>query len=118
MGSDEQLFSDNLSHTSTVDGSRLASDVVHCYQHTDLRALERELARTPADAGKLIVTDGIFSMEGTICDLPKIVSLAEFYGAEVLVDDAHSFGVLGEFGGGTAQHFGLENRVSLIMATF
>jgi 7-keto-8-aminopelargonate synthetase-like enzyme len=57
-------------------------------------------------------------MEGTICDLPKIVALAEFYGAEVLIDDAHSFGVLGEFGGGTAQHFGLENRVSLIMATF
>ena len=68
--------------------------------------------------GVLIVTDGIFSMEGTIVDLPGIMALAEFYGAEVLVDDAHSFGVLGEFGGGTAQHFHLEDRVSLIMATF
>jgi 8-amino-7-oxononanoate synthase len=118
LGRDEHLFSDKLNHASIVDGSRLSFGIVHRYPHADLRALERELARTPADAGKLIVTDGIFSMEGTICDLPKIVALAEFYGAEVLVDDAHSFGVLGEFGGGTAQHFGLENRVSLIMATF
>ena len=83
-----------------------------------MRSLERELARTPAEAGKLIVTDGIFSMEGTIVDLPAITALAEFYGAEVLVDDAHAFGVLGEAGGGTAQHFRLEDRVSLIMATF
>ena len=118
VGRDEHLFSDKLNHASIVDGSRLSFGIVHRYPHNDLRALERELARTPAEAGKLIVTDGIFSMEGTIADLPKIVALAEFYGAEVLVDDAHSFGVLGEFGGGTAQHFGLENRVSLIMATF
>jgi 8-amino-7-oxononanoate synthase len=118
VGRDEHLFSDKLNHASIVDGSRLAFGIVHRYPHNDLRALERELARTPSEAGKLIVTDGIFSMEGTIADLPKIVALAEFYGAEVLVDDAHSFGVLGEFGGGTAQHFGLENRVSLIMATF
>jgi 7-keto-8-aminopelargonate synthetase-like enzyme len=91
---------------------------VHRYPHGDLRSLERELARTPSEAGKLIVTDGIFSMEGTIVDLPGIMALAEFYGAEVLVDDAHSFGVLGEFGGGTAQHFQMEDRISLIMATF
>jgi len=118
VGRDQHLFSDKLNHASIVDGARLSFGIVHRYPHNDLRALERELARTPSEAGKLIVTDGIFSMEGTICDLPKIVALAEFYGAEVLVDDAHSFGVLGEFGGGTAQHFGLENRVSLIMATF
>lgn len=118
VGRDEHLFSDKLNHASIVDGSRLSFGIVHRYPHGDLRALERELARTPADAGKLIVTDGVFSMEGTICDLPKIVALAEFYGAEVLVDDAHGLGVLGDFGGGTAQHFGLENRVSLIMGTF
>jgi 8-amino-7-oxononanoate synthase len=118
VGRDDHLFSDKLNHASIVDGSRLSFGIVHRYPHGDLRSLERELARTPAEAGKLIVTDGIFSMEGTIVDLPGIMALAEFYGAEVLVDDAHSFGVLGEFGGGTAQHFRLEDRVSLVMATF
>ncbi|NJD09277.1 MAG: aminotransferase class I/II-fold pyridoxal phosphate-dependent enzyme [Gemmatimonadetes bacterium] len=118
VGRDDHVFSDKLNHASIVDGCRLTAGVVHRYPHGDLRSLERELARTPADAGKLIVTDGIFSMEGTIVDLPGIVALAEFYGAEVMVDDAHSFGVLGEFGGGTAQHFRLEDRVSLVMATF
>jgi len=118
VGRDEHIFSDKLNHASIVDGNRLSYGVVHRYPHNDMRALERELARTPAEAGKLIVTDGVFSMEGTIANLPAITALAEFYGAELLVDDAHSFGVLGEFGGGTAQHFHLEDRVSLIMATF
>ena len=118
VGRDEHIFSDKLNHASIVDGNRLSYGIVHRYPHNDLRALERELARAPAESGKLIVTDGVFSMEGTIANLPGIMALAEFYGAEVLVDDAHSFGVLGEFGGGTAQHFHLEDRVSLIMATF
>jgi 8-amino-7-oxononanoate synthase len=118
VGREDHLYSDRLNHASIVDGARLAFGTVHRYPHGDLRALERELARTPAEAGKLIVTDGIFSMEGTIVDLPGILALAEFYGADVMVDDAHAFGVLGEFGGGTAQHFHLEDRISLIMATF
>ena len=118
VGRDDHVFSDKLNHASIVDGCRLSPGVVHRYPHGDLRSLERELARSPANAGKLIVTDGIFSMEGTIVDLPGVVALAEFYGAEVMVDDAHSFGVLGEFGGGTAQHFQLEDRISLVMATF
>jgi 8-amino-7-oxononanoate synthase len=118
VGRDDHLFSDKLNHASIVDGARLAFGTVHRYPHGNLRTLERELARTPSEAGKLIVTDGIFSMEGNIVDLPGLVALGEFYGAEVLVDDAHSIGVLGERGGGTAQHFHLEDRVSLIMATF
>jgi 8-amino-7-oxononanoate synthase len=118
VGRDDHLYSDKLNHASIVDGARLGFGTVHRYPHGDLRALERELARTPSEAGKLIVTDGIFSMEGTIVDLPGITALAEFYGAEVLVDDAHSFGVLGDGGGGTAQHFHVEDRTSLIMATF
>lgn len=118
VGRDEHIFSDKLNHASIVDGNRLSYGIVHRYPHNDLKALERELARTPSDAGKLIVTDGVFSMEGTIANLPGIMALAEFYGAEVLVDDAHSFGVLGEFGGGTLQHFKLEDRSALIMATF
>ncbi|HEX7088986.1 MAG TPA: aminotransferase class I/II-fold pyridoxal phosphate-dependent enzyme [Longimicrobiales bacterium] len=118
VGRDDYLFQDKLNHASIVDGARLSYGTVHRYPHGDLDALERQLASVPADAGKLIVTDGIFSMEGDIADLPRIVALAEFYGAEVMVDDAHAFGVLGERGGGTAQHFHLEDRVSLIMATF
>lgn len=118
IGRDDHLFSDKLNHASIVDGARLSFGTVHRFPHGDLRILERELARTPSEAGKLIVTDGIFSMEGNVVDLPGVVALAEFYGAEVLVDDAHSIGVLGDFGGGTAQHFHLEDRVSLIMATF
>ncbi|HUF67250.1 MAG TPA: pyridoxal phosphate-dependent aminotransferase family protein [Longimicrobiales bacterium] len=115
---DDHLFSDKLNHASIVDGARLAYGTVHRYPHDDLRSLERELARTPSEAGKLIVTDGIFSMEGSIVDLPGVMSLAERYGAEVMVDDAHAFGVLGDTGGGTAQHFGMEDRVSLTMLTF
>ncbi|HUP90281.1 MAG TPA: aminotransferase class I/II-fold pyridoxal phosphate-dependent enzyme [Longimicrobiales bacterium] len=118
VGRDEHIFSDKLNHASIVDGNRLSYGIVHRYPHNDLKALERELARTPAEAGKLIVTDGVFSMEGTIADMPGIMGLAEFYGAEVLVDDAHSFGVLGDLGGGTLQHFHLEDRTALVMATF
>lgn len=118
VGRDDFLFQDKLNHASIVDGGRLAYGTVHRYPHGDLDTLERQLASVPSDAGKLIVTDGIFSMEGDIVDLPRVVALAEFYGAEVMVDDAHAFGVLGERGGGTAQHFHLEDKVSLIMATF
>ena len=118
VGRDEHIFSDKLNHASIVDGNRLSYGIVHRYPHNDMRALERELARTPSEAGKLIVTDGVFSMEGTIANMPGIMALAEFYGAEVLVDDAHSIGVLGELGGGTLQHFKLEDRSALIMATF
>ena len=115
---EDHVFSDKLNHASIVDGMKLAYGTVHRYAHRDLKSLERELARTPSEAGKLIITDGIFSMEGDIVDLPALVALAEFYGAQVMVDDAHSLGVLGERGGGTAQHFGLEERVDLVMGTF
>ena len=118
VGRDDHLFSDKLNHASIVDGARLSFGTVHRYPHSDLRSLERELARTPSEAGKLIVTDGIFSMEGSIVDLPGVMSLAERYGAEVMVDDAHAFGVLGARGGGTAQHFQMEDRISLVMLTF
>jgi len=118
VGRDDYLFQDKLNHASIVDGARLSYGTVMRYPHGDLDVLERQLAQAPREAGKLIVTDGIFSMEGDIADLPRIVELAETYGAEVMVDDAHAFGVLGERGGGTAQHFHLEDRVSLIMATF
>lgn len=118
IGRNDVLFMDKLNHASIVDGARLSTGTVLRYPHGDLETLERQLAQAPPDAGKLIVTDGIFSMEGDIADLPAIVALAEKYGAEVMVDDAHGIGVLGPTGAGTAEHFGLQDRVALTMATF
>ncbi|HJY83631.1 MAG TPA: aminotransferase class I/II-fold pyridoxal phosphate-dependent enzyme, partial [Candidatus Binatia bacterium] len=118
IGRGDYIFMDKLNHASLVDSGRLAYGTVCRYPHGDMKALERQLAQTPPEAGKLIVTDGVFSMEGDIAKLPDIVALAEAYGADVLVDDAHAIGVLGEWGGGTAQHFGLEDKTTLIVATF
>ncbi len=118
IGRGDYIFMDKLNHASLVDSGRLAYGTVRRYPHSDMKALKRQLAQTPPEAGKLIVTDGVFSMEGDIANLPDIVALAEAYGADVLVDDAHAIGVLGERGGGTAQHFGLEDKTTLIVATF
>jgi len=118
IGRDDYLFMDKLNHASLVDSARLAYGKVCRYPHNDLKTLERQLARTPEAAGKLIVTDGVFSMEGDIARMEGLVALAEAYGADLLVDDAHAIGVLGERGGGTAQHFRLEERVTLTVATF
>ncbi|MBQ5973832.1 MAG: aminotransferase class I/II-fold pyridoxal phosphate-dependent enzyme, partial [Oscillospiraceae bacterium] len=86
--------------------------------HNDMASLERRLQSIPEGAGKLIVTDGVFSMGGDIARLPEIVALARRYGARVMVDDAHALGVIGEGGRGTASHFGLENEVDVYMGTF
>jgi 8-amino-7-oxononanoate synthase len=118
IGRGDYLFMDKLNHASLVDSARLSYGTVCRYLHNDIKALERQLAQAPRDAGKLIVTDGVFSMEGDIANLSGIVALAEEYSADVLVDDAHAIGVLGERGGGTAQHFGLQDRVTLTVATF
>jgi 7-keto-8-aminopelargonate synthetase-like enzyme len=118
IGRGDYLFMDKLNHASLVDSARLSYGTVCRYPHNHMRALERQLAHAPREAGKLIVTDGVFSMEGDIANLPSIVALAEAYDADILVDDAHAIGVLGERGGGTAQHFGLEDKVTLIVATF
>jgi 8-amino-7-oxononanoate synthase len=118
VGRTDHIFSDKLNHASIVDAARLAPGTTHRYAHSNMGALERELRSVPDGVGKLIVTDGIFSMEGDIADLPAITSLAEVHGAKVLVDDAHAFGVLGRRGAGTAEHFGLEDEVDLIVTTF
>ncbi len=114
----DHVFLDKLNHASIVDGARLAYGSVHRYTHNDMDALERQLERVPADAGKLIVTDGLFSMEGDIAELPGVVELARKYDARIMVDDAHAFGVLGPTGAGTAEHYGLEDEVDLLMTTF
>lgn len=114
----DYVLSDKLNHACIVDGIALSQGSVVRYSHSDMKDLKAKLARLPESAGKLIVTDGVFSMEGDICKLPEIVSLAKTYGAQVMVDDAHGLGVLGPGGAGTAAHFGLSDDVDLIMGTF
>jgi len=103
-------------HASIMDGCRLSFGEVRKYRHNDMDALERTLEGSKGK-DKLIIVDGVFSMEGDIADLPAIVKLAKAYGARIMLDDAHAIGVLGEGGRGTAEHFGLENEVDLIMGT-
>jgi len=113
------VVQDRLNHASLVDGGLLAAGDMVRYPHGGLDILRRTLERhADAPGGVLVVTDGVFSMEGDIVDLPSIVSLVEEYGARLLVDDAHAVGVLGKGGRGTAEHFGMEGRVDLTMATF
>jgi 8-amino-7-oxononanoate synthase len=109
---------DRLNHASLLDGAQLASGELVRYAHHDMAALRRALERNAGASGILIATDGVFSMEGNIVDLPTVLDLADEFGARVLVDDAHSVGVLGDNGGGTGEHYGMQHRVDLTMATF
>ena len=117
-GRNDYIVCDKENHASIYDGCRLSYAKLLRYAHSDMEDLERQLKSIPEDAGKLIVTDGVFSMGGDICNLPKIVELAEKYGARVMVDDAHGFGVIGKGGRGTASHFNLEDKVDITMGTF
>ena len=117
-GRHDFLFLDELDHASIIEGSRLSFSKVLKYAHNDMDALESKLKVCHGDHIKLIVVDGIFSMEGDIVKLPELVALATKYKASVMVDDAHSLGVLGKNGSGTASHFGLTDKVDLIMGTF
>ncbi len=117
-GRQDYIFNDRENHASIYDGCRLSYAKVTRYRHNDMADLERRLAETPIDAGKLIVTDGVFSMSGDICRLPDIAELAHKYKARVMVDDAHGLGVIGKGGRGTASYFGLEKEVDITMGTF
>lgn len=117
-GRHDYLLLDELDHASIIEGSRLSFSKVLKFAHNDMEALEAKLKVCEADKIKLIVVDGIFSMEGDIIKLPELVRLAEKYNASVMVDDAHSLGVIGKNGSGTASHFGLTDKVDLIMGTF
>lgn len=116
-GKDDVLILDNLDHASIFEGSRLTLAKTYRFKHNDMEDLEEKL-RNSGDKGKLVVVDGIFSMEGDIAKLPEIVKLCGKYGARVMVDDAHSLGVLGKNGRGTANHFNLDKETDLIMGTF
>jgi len=117
-GKSDAILIDRMVHASILDACRLSFATVSKYRHNDMQDLERLLASLGPEPGKLIIVDGVFSMEGDIADLPRIVPLARKYGARILVDDAHGIGVLGAHGRGTAEHFGLENEIDLIMGTF
>ncbi|EEI92698.1 putative 8-amino-7-oxononanoate synthase [Sphingobacterium spiritivorum ATCC 33300] len=118
MGRNDYILLDERDHASIIDGSRLSFSKVIKYGHNDMDDLRAKLSRLPSESAKLIVTDGIFSMEGDIVNLPEMVKIADEYDAALMVDDAHSLGVIGEHGAGTASHFGLTDKVDLIMGTF
>ena len=117
-GRNDHLLLDELDHASIIEGSRLSFSRVLKFAHNDMKSLEGKLKHCTSDSLKLIVVDGIFSMEGDIVNLPVIVKLAKKYNATIMVDDAHSLGVIGVNGSGTASHFGLTDKVDLIMGTF
>lgn len=117
-GKDDYILADKTNHASIVEGCRLSLGKTLRFAHNDMASLGQRLEQLPRAAGKLIVVDGVFSMEGDIIKLPELVKLAQQHNAAVMVDDAHSIGVLGRHGSGTASHFGLEDDVHLIMGTF
>lgn len=114
----DYIICDELDHASIVEGRRLSFSTALKYKHNDMAALERELQRCRPEAVKLIVVDGVFSMEGDVVNLPEIVRLAKKYNGSIMVDEAHGLGVLGRQGRGTCDHFGLSQDVDLIMGTF
>ena len=116
-GRGDYVILDKDDHASIVDGARLSYGEIQRYRHNDMDHLERVLKSLPETAGKLVVVDGLFSMEGDLAPLPEIVPLVKKYGARLMVDDAHGMGVLGA-GHGTSAHFGLTSEVDLIMSTF
>ena len=117
-GREDYILWDELDHASIIEGHRLSFSTKLKYKHNDMDSLEKQLQKCEPDKIKLIVTDGVFSMEGDVAKLPEIVALAKKYNASVMVDEAHGIGVLGKQGRGTCNHFGVTEDVDLIMGTF
>lgn len=117
-GRKDVILCDKENHASIYDACRLSYGELIRYNHMDMEDLEEKLKKVPEDKGILIVTDGVFSMSGEICNLPKLVELKNKYGARLMVDDAHGLGVLGKCGRGTAEYYDLEDEVDLICGTF
>ncbi len=117
-GKDDVIILDRQDHASIIDGCRLSFADVKKFKHNDMEDLERILKSIPHNKGKLIVVDGVFSMEGDVINLPEVVKLKKKYNARLLVDDAHGVGVLGKNGRGVCEHFDLLNEVDIIMGTF
>lgn len=118
LGPEDHIISDELNHASIIDGCRLSKAKIHVFPHRDFSVAEEKLqAITSVPGRKLLITDGVFSMDGDIGPLPELVEIAERYGAIMMVDDAHSSGVLGRNGRGTVDHFGLHGRVDIQVGT-
>lgn len=118
VGKGDSLYLDKLDHASIIDGARLSLGTVRKFRHNDPGELARLMTHDGAAKGRIVVVDGVFSMDGDIAPLPEIVAVARRFGAGVMVDDAHGVGVLGPTGRGTVEHFGLEGKVDLVMGTF
>jgi 7-keto-8-aminopelargonate synthetase-like enzyme len=118
LSKDDYVICDDRDHASIVDGRRLAFAKQLHYKHNDMEDLERVLQKLPQEAIKLIVVDGVFSMEGDLAKLPEIIELKHKYNCSVMVDEAHGIGVFGKQGRGVCDHFGLTDEVDLIMGTF
>lgn len=118
LGEEDAVISDSLNHVSIIDGLRLCKAERHVYAHLDLQSLEEKLKATQGKRVRCVVTDGVFSMEGSIAPLPGICDLAEKYNAVVVVDDSHATGFMGEEGRGTHEHHHVEDRVDVITTTF
>ena len=118
VGRRDVVILDNLDHACILDGARLSYGRTLKYAHNDMDALEERLRSVGDDNGAMIVVDGVFSMEGDVADLPRIVELKKRFGARLMVDDAHGIGVMGDSGRGTAEHFGLDHEADLVMGTF
>jgi len=118
VGRNDEVFLDKFDHASIIDGCRFSFGKVKKFKHNDAKDLDRLLSASPDKAGKLVVVDGVFSMEGDITPLPEVVAAARKHGARVMVDDAHGIGVLGAGGRGTAEHFRMEDDVDVIMGTY
>jgi 8-amino-7-oxononanoate synthase len=117
VGRGDYVILDKDDHASIVDGARLSSGDIQRFRHNDIEHFERVLASLPENAGKLVVVDGLFSMEGDLANLPEMIPIVKKYGARLMVDDAHGMGVMGE-GHGTTWHFGANEDVDLVMSTF
>ncbi len=115
---EDAIISDALNHASIIDGVRLCKAQRYRYANADMADLEEQLKAAQKNRFRIIVTDGVFSMEGDVCKLPDIVDLAHKYNANIMVDEAHGIGVFGEGGRGVCDHFGLRDEVDLIMGTF
>ncbi len=117
-GRNDSIILDEQDHASIIEGRRLSFSKALKYKHNDMKSLEEQLQKCSPEEIKLIVTDGVFSMEGDVANLPEIVKLAKKYDASVMVDEAHGIGVFGKQGRGTCDHFGVTDDVDLIMGTF
>jgi 8-amino-7-oxononanoate synthase len=118
IGKGDSVITDKLVHASIIDACRLSYGSVHRFKHNDMADLEKILSSLDKDIGKLVVVDGVFSMEGDLANLPEVIALSKKYNAKIMVDDAHGIGVMGKNGRGTCEHFGVEDDVDLVMGTF